>query len=883
MHRVYLFLIGLCAFQSLAAVTPLPTPTITLDMRQVPLSHLLLEIEKQTGLFFSYESSMLKDCPEVSFTAHDEPLSYCLKRLFADLPVVYRITGQYIILKRRPRLYTISGFVRDSASYESLIGATVLERASGKGSVSNNYGFYSITLPPGRVTLSSSYVGYEAGAVTLMLTKDTLMDLPLKAMSALGEIVVEGLPPRTEVLSSRSGVADIPAGRIKSLPALLGEADVVKTLQRQPGTAMGTEGMSGLYVRGGNGDENLYLLDGNPIYHTNHLLGFFSAFNPDAVKNATFYKGSFPAEYGGRLSSVVDVRTNEGNRKEYHGNISVGLLALRANLEGPIIRDRSSFNVSVRRTWMELITWPLLKAANRTSDRQMRGGYHFYDMNAKVNHSFSDRSRLYLSFYMGTDSYLDGESSTDTYGSERNFRWRWGNLIGSGGWNYVINKKLFATFTAGYTRYRSHISQQKDAFVSSTDQLHPQSFFQENHFRSAMEDVSLRASFDFRPNVNHRIRMGSDYLFHNFRPEKSNMKSWYKDSVITQSTNTVLAHSVIRGHEASLYAEDEMHLTDRFSMNAGLRYTLFNVEGKTYQSLQPRFSARYMLTKNLSAKASYSKMNQYIHLLSNSYINQPTDIWVPVTENIRPMSAHQVSGGLFYHWKAFDFSAEGYYKRTNNLVEYADNIPSLSAFSGWEERVGVGKGRSYGLELMAQKKVGRLSGWIGYTLSWSDRWFPDGSVNKGVQYPAKYDNRHKIDVVATYKLSRKVELTAAWMYASGNHITIMDQVYAPGTWQKNNGYFGGTYIPNSTSASARNNYQLSPYHRLDLGANFYRYKKKGRLGIWNLSLCNAYLRPNAFMVSPISYTNSTDGKRFIELQETILFLFLPSVSYTYKF
>lgn len=885
MYRVFLLLAGILIFPSLSfrlsAQLPAPTPTVTLDMRKVPLPDILSELEKQTGFFFAYESSMLEEFQCVSLTAKDELLAYSLKRLFASLPLVYRITGQTIILKRKPRLYTISGFVRDSASYESLISATVVESESGKGAVSNNYGFYSITLPPGKVTLSSSYVGYEAHAVTLVLTCDTLIDLPLKAVESLGEVVVQGLNPRSGVLSSQTGVEDVPSGRIKSLPALLGEADVVKTLQRLPGAAVGMEGMSGLFVRGGTGSDNLYLLDGNPIYHTDHLLGFFSAFNPDAVKNATFYKGSFPAEYGGRLSSVVDVRTHDGDRKEYHGNLSIGLLAMRANLEGPIVKDRSSFNLSVRRTWVDLITMPALALANRGTDRKVRGGYHFYDMNAKVNHSFSDRSRVYLSFYMGSDGYRDGQDSNDPRDSEHDYRWRWGNLIGSAGWNQVINPKLFASFTAGYTRYRSHIIRKKDAFVSSMDEQQQQTYYQEAHYRSSIEDFSLRAAFDYRPHIRHRVRMGGDYQFHSFRPEQSNMRSWYQDSVVSQRDYTVFSHSLIHGHEMSLYAEDEIHLAKRLRVNAGVRYTLFHVQGETYQSFQPRLSARYLLLRNLSAKVSYSKMNQYVHLLANGYVSQPTDIWVPVTRRIRPMYAHQVTGGLCLNLRnSYDFSVEAYYKRMNNLVEYRDNIPVASSFAGWEDRVGLGKGRAYGLELMARKKKGRLSGWIGYTLSRSDRWFPDGSVNKGRRFPSKYDNRHKVDVVATYKLSRKVELTAAWMFASGNRITILDQLYQLPTEQPANGYFvpqGSSY---GNSASSRNNYQLPAYHRLDLGVNFYRYKKKGRMGIWNLSLCNAYLKANPVMIQPQYYY--TD-KWNVRLKETFLFRCIPSLSYTYKF
>lgn len=884
MYRVCLFVIRICLCCPLMwAASPLPpdpTPTVTLDMRGVPLQDILLEIEKQTGIFFSYESSMLKEYGNVSLTIRDEPLSNCLKRLFDPLPIVYRVTRQYVILKRRPRQYTISGFVRDSASYESLISATVVDRISRKGSVSNNYGFFSITLPPGKVELSSSYVGYQPCSVTFELRRDTMIDLSLKPVGVIDEVVVSGISPRSEVLNSRIGVSDISARRVKSLPALLGEADVVKTLQRLPGTTVGTEGMSGLFVRGGDGDDNLFLLDGNPIYHTDHVLGFFSAFNPDAVKNATFYKGSFPAEYGGRLSSIVDVRTNEGNRKEYHGNISAGLLAVRANLEGPIIKDRSSFNVSVRRTWMELITWPALTAASKDADTKLKGGYHFYDMNAKVDYSFTDRSRAYLSFYMGSDSYRTGEEAKDIHGEDRDFRWRWGNLIGSGGWNYLINRKLFASFTGGYTRYRSHIIQKQNTFVSFPD-IGGQVYFQEGHYRSAMEDVSLRAFFDYRPKVDHRIRMGGDYLFHVFRPEQSHMRSWHKDSVITQKNNTVFSHSLIHGHEVSAYAEDEMLLTDRLRLNAGLRFTLFHVQEKTYQSFQPRLSARYLLGRKVSTKISYTKMNQYIHRLSNSYISQPTDIWVPVTGGIRPMSAHQVVGGLFWHYKGLDFSVEGYYKRMNNLVEYKDNDPSLPSFTGWEDRVGVGKGRSYGMELMVQKKAGRFNGWAGYTLSWSDRWFPDGTVNKGRRFPSRYDNRHKIDLVASYRLSKKVELTAAWMYKSGNHVTIQDigyhSLFDPGEG-------GAGQIPSwmeGANASSRNNYQLSPYHRLDLGMNFYRYKKKGRMGIWNLSLCNAYLKPNPFTVRPVVY--QTEKNREVVLEQTILFLFVPSLSYTYKF
>lgn len=862
---------------------PEPTPAVTLDMKSVSLVDVLLEIEKQTGVFFSYESSMLSDLPNVSLHVKNETLSYTLERLFSSLPVIYRFTGKNIILKRKPRQFTISGFVRDSVSYESLLSASVYDKLSGIGAASNNYGFYSITLPPGPVVLRCSYVGFSPKELMFTLTKDTLVDILLMGTGSLKEVVIEGLNSRSVVMSSRSGVVEMPAQRIKSMPALLGETDVVKTLQRIPGVAIGTEGMSGLFVRGGNADENLYLLDGNPVYHTNHLLGFFSAFNPDAVKNATFYKGSFPAEYGGRLSSVIDVRTNDGDRQEYHGNFTIGMLAMRANLEGPIIKNKSSFNLSVRRTWMEAFIWPLLMTANNGSETKIKGGYHFFDMNAKVNYSISDKSHLYLSFYMGSDSYRDGKESEKKEAIDTDFRWRWGNLIGSAGWNQVINNKLFASFTAGYTRYRSHIIQERNMTISTIDRTLEQQLSQESHYRSSMEDVSLRASFDYSPQLNHRIRMGAEYLFHIFRPEHSSMNSWNPDSTEVEKQTTIYSNSLVHGHELSVYGEDEFHVTDRLSTTAGIRYTQFLVQGESYQSFQPRLSARYLLGKRLSTKVSYSKMNQYIQLLSNSYISQPSDIWVPVTRQIRPRSAHQFTAGLYYNLsRSYDFSAEAYYKRMNNLIEYKD-MPLGMEYSGWEDQVGTGKGYSYGIELMAQKKKGRLSGWIGYTLSWSDRWFPDGSVNNGKRYPAHNDNRHKVDVVATYKLSKKIELTGTWIYTSGNHITIKDQEYMGGEGQVNNGFLDSSnwWTGYGSSASSRNNYQLEPYHRLDLGVNFYRYKKKGRMGIWNLSVCNAYLQPNPFSVRTINeYEN---GKRIVKLEKTVLFMCLPSLSYTYKF
>lgn len=860
-------------------------PTITIDMREKPLRHILTEIEKQSGFFFSYETNLLDDLPLVSFQAKNEAFTYCLKRLFQNQTLSYRITGQYIILKHKPRIYTVSGFVRDSASYENLLSATVVEKNSGEGTLTNSFGFYSINLPPGEVVLKVSYVGYQVREFKFRIEKDTLLDLPLVRSGSLKEVVVRGVSPSSSVLYSRSGVTDVPPRQIKQTPALLGEADLVKTIQLLPGVTAGMEGMSGIYVRGGNVDENLFLLDGNPVYHMNHMLGFFSAFNPDAIKKVTFYKGSFPAEYGGRLSSVVDVRMNDGDRQEYHGNLSIGLLSARANLEGPIVKGRSSFHVSVRRTWLDLITWGILSSQNKDRDDISVGGYHFFDINTKVNHSFSDRSRMYLSFYMGQDSYHEGEKSK-VRDDLTDLKWRWGNLLASGGWTYVFSNGLFGNFIAGYSRYRSRIlTEDVKVHLLKKDKIKQINSVTGN-YSSEMEDISFRTSFDYRPESKHNFKFGSDYRMHVFNPENNKLKTLYIDSLVMQNTNTIFSHSRLLGHEISLFGEDEIRLSDRLNVVAGLRYTLFNVEGETYHSFQPRVSARYLLHEKVAIKAAYSKMNQYIHLLSNGNVTQPTDIWVPVTKHIRPMYSQQFEvGGYYQPTKEYSLSLEAFYKYRDNLIEYKDDSFALTAFSEWEERVASGKGYDYGIELQATKTAGKTTGSASYTLSWSDCLFPDGSVNKGKRYPSRFDNRHKINLTLSHKLSRKVEFTANWMYAGGNRMTVPDQIYIVDTslgTNSNHPFLNQQFV---AVANDRNNYRLPAFHRLDVGVNFYRYKKKGRMGIWNISIYNLYNRMNVFNATTTLIPHISSGSSVVdvELEKTTLFPILPSVSYTYKF
>ncbi|GHV53186.1 TonB-dependent receptor [Bacteroidia bacterium] len=791
----------------------------------------------------------------------------------------------------------VSGYIYDESSKETLIGATVLEPDLQKGTVSNNYGFYSISLPPGEVSLSASYVGYNTGELRFHLSKDTVIDWRLALSTTLQEVVVEARRGAlSNVENTRLGAVSLSPSLVKSVPAILGEVDLVKVLQQMPGVSAGTEGFSGLYVRGGNKDENLYLIDGNPVYDVNHLFGFFSTFNADAIKSAEFYKSSFPARFGGRLSSVVDVRTKDGNMQDYHGLFTIGLISSKAQLEGPVIKDKASFNIAFRRTYLDVLATPLMWIVNSQSDTEKNKlGYYFYDLNAKLNYKFSNRSRMYFNWYSGKDAfdvrqewtYNNSHDNSSSF-SENGVKWNWGNKLASVNWNYIFHSKLFGNMSAIYSRYDSRIRLFEQWEGKSNSAATAEQSSMNMYYDSGIEDVGYRMDFDYTPQPGHAVKFGSNYLFHTFSPEENGTASSYNRGGIMNGDTTNFPNGKIRAHEWAAYAEDDITLGSRLKANLGLNLSLFHVEGKPYARLQPRVSARYLINGSLSLKASYAMMNQYVHLLSSSAISLPTDLWVPVTKNIRPMLSNQYSAAVFYNLKKeYDFSLEAYYKTMDNVIEYRDGASMFASSANWQERVAMGKGRSYGIELLAQKSAGKLTGWIGYGLSWTDRQFPGGEINGGRRFYAKYDNRHKINAVASYKLSDKVDVNASWTYYSGNWMTVAKEHYEtapqiPGNSSGNMG-FGTNETP---YYDARNNYRMSDYHRLDLGFNSYRPKKNGRMGIWNLSIYNAYCHLNPMLAYPSSQiTTGAQGntQRKALMTEYSLFPIIPSFSYTYKF
>lgn len=815
------------------------------------------------------------------------------------------LISQVFFLLSFAQSYTISGYITDAKNGETLISASVLEVNSRKGNVSNVYGYYSLTVPKGDVELQYSYVGFGTQQRAFRLAKDTVINIRLTESIELKEVTVVGSRRELGVQGSQMSAIEVPVSQIKSIPTLFGETDVLKALQLLPGVQAGTEGSAGMYVRGGGPDENLLLLDGVPVYNVNHMFGFFSVFNADAIKNVTLYKGSFPARFGGRLSSVVDIRMNDGDDKNYHGNVTVGLISSKINIEGPIIKEKTTFNFSARRTYADIIAQPLIKLALSQENGMERtsAGYYFYDLNAKVSHKFSDKDRLYLSAYMGDDviyanirqRYVDSQNGSQT--SWLKMDWDWGNIIGALRWNHIISPKLFMNTTAAYTRYRFFMSVGTE---SETKIVDPPTTINESitlGYRSGIEDYSAKVDFDYSPDPNHDIKFGANYTFHTFRPgvTVAQMKGSYLNM------DTTIGDQNVQSHETMVYAEDNITLGYYLKANVGLHYSNFFVQEEFYHSLQPRLSLRVLLSDRFSVKAGYAYMSQYIHLLSNSNISLPTDLWVPVTKRIEPMKSHQVSVGAFYNLlNLLDLSVEGYYKTMGNLIEYKDGASFFGSSTGWEDKVSMGRGWAYGAEFLAQKTIGKTTGWVGYTWAKSERLFDrvGQELNNGLPFPAKYDRRHDLSIVVMHKFSERFDLSGTWVYSTGNAGTLALHDYAgvdvPQTTSYGTNYPEGDMNPitsfiQTTSlpyVSSRNNYRYEPYHRMDIGVNFHKQLKHGKR-TWNISVYNAYNQLNPFITTvdtsgswnPVTETY-TEKK---VLKQYSIFPVIPSVSYTYKF
>ncbi|MBQ3766848.1 MAG: TonB-dependent receptor [Bacteroidales bacterium] len=785
---------------------------------------------------------------------------------------------------------TVSGYITDQASGETLIGAGVLVEGSGKkvqtGAVTNAYGYYTLTIPKGKTSLQYSYVGYESMVLALDLVRDTTLNIVLKPSAEIREATVVAQKD-AGIQSTYLGSIDIPLVHIQKTPVLFGEADVLKAIQLMPGVQGGNEGFTGLYVRGGGPDENLILLDGVPIYNVDHMLGILSVFQTEAVKKVTLYKGSFPARYGGRVSSIVDIRTNDGNMKETHGSIGVGALTEKFHLEGPIIKDKLSYSLSARGLHTILFD-PFIRFFGKRVEEgtEIYVNYFFYDLNGKITWRPTDKDRFFLASYNGRDQMGVKFTEDASYYSELEGFDRtkmglgWGNNVVSLRWNHVFSSQLFANTTIAYNRYRMAMNSGMRSQGTNYDGVKYRYDFDIDYL-SGIRDWSGKLDFDYVPSPRHLVKFGAEYLHHTFLPQTLTALTYAEEGNEKEKASDTYGNTKpYKGHDVSVYAEDDFSLTDRLTVNPGVHLSLFRTEGKNYWSLQPRLSAKYAWDGGWALKAGYARMAQYVHLLSSAQVSLPIDLWVPITKDIKPVTSDQFSAGVYYDGlKGWEFSVEGYYKSMHNILEYKDGTVMVATNSGWETRVEMGNGRAMGLEFFAQKTTGKATGWIAYTLAKSDRQFPDGTINLGERFPYKYDRRHNFNINVNYQVTPRIDLSATFVFATGGTTTLpvrQTGILAPGR----------DYVQNADFVEHRNNYRLPPSHHLNVGANFHKRKRHGER-IWTLGIYNVYrqLNPNLVFLHYETTRPQPDAepKTRLVMEKVTILPFVPSVSYTYQF
>jgi hypothetical protein len=753
--------------------------------------------------------------------------------------------------------YLLSGVVRD-AQGAALPGASVAVPAGGVAPATEADGSYKLTLPAGPQQVVVSFVGYAAQTLDLKLTRNQKHNFTLAAnQSELGEVVIQGQQSLKEKLTTtQMGVEHLSIREAKLLPALFGEVDILKTLQLKPGVQSGGEGTSGLFVRGGSSDQNLVLLDNALVYNPNHLFGLFSVFNSDAVQSVDLYKAGFPAQFGGRLSSVVDVKLREGDRQKYVVSGGIGLISSRLSFEGPISKGRGSFIVSGRRTYFDIFTRALNRANANKEDYSPIPDYYFYDFNAKANYKLGEKDNLYLTGYLGRDIF----GFTSPNGFNSNFAW--GNTLGVLRWQHTFSPRLTANTSVASTNYKYQLSNGVDQF----------SF----ELGSTIQDYTGRTDFSYVPNERHNIQFGALITHHNFGVGRIQRSS--QDGSVNFGADVNYT-----GQEGGVYASDNFKASDKLQLEGGLRLSGFRSGTDTYGGLEPRASARYALSDKVSLKGSYALMYQYVHLVSNSGASLPTDIWYPSRLSVKPERSQQVSTGISFLLGGGKFllTDEVYYKWARNVIDFKDGA-QIFANNNLDGEFLFGRGWSYGNELYLEKKAGKTTGWIGYTLAWTKRNFPPqlgtSGINGGRDFYPNYDRRHNLTAVVLHKLNSRIDLTASFVYTSGAPTTLPQ-----GRFAIQDIYQGGVQaVPIYPD---RNSYRLIPYHRLDLGMVYkLRPSRIGGDRDLTFSIYNAYNRRNAYFIYfEQTKDKATDKVTGYRARQVSLFPIIPSVTYNFRF
>lgn len=870
---IAIILLLLIMVQSQAHAQNILEKKLSIQIKDEFLKNALDKITTASGIKFTYNEQIAKSKIKITVIAKDKMLKEILTTAFVDQPLIFSQLDQEIFIRFDPsktkkvnagpaanpalaqEKHTISGVIKSQSTGETLIGATI--KVSGNTqliAISNEYGFYSMSLPNGNYSIEVKTVGAKPYQQDIVLDQNMTLNIAMEdAQNQLETVTVTAAGAQRNIKNTQMGMERLSIAETKSVPVLLGEPDVIKTLQLLPGVKTGSEGNGGMFVRGGGADQNMILLDEAPVYNASHLLGFFSTFNSDAIKNVTLYKGGMPAQYGGGLSSVLDVKMNDGNNQKFGVNGGIGLIAARINIEGPIQKGKSSFLISARRTYADMF----LKLSSDTSLKNTE--LYFYDLNLKANYILGDKDRLYVSGYFGKDVLTSDNLSGIN----------WGNTTSTLRWNHIFSSKLFSNTSVIFSNYNYKIRANND----------------ENSLTlfSQIRDWNFKEDMQWYANDKNTVSFGINSIYHTIKPGE--VQATGNSGYISQNLQNRFSL------ENAAYISNTWKASNRFSLTYGLRVSAFSIFGKgdyytldndgdvtgttsyksgelvkTYVNLEPRLAASYQINSSTSIKASFVRNAQNLHLISNSNSASPTDRWVASTNLIKPELSDQVSLGYYKNilGNAFEFTAETYFKTLQNQIDYR-NGADIFTNKPIETQLLFGKGRAYGLELLLRKKTGRLTGWIGYTLSKTERKI-DG-INNNEWYNARQDKTHDISVVTIYQLSKKWTVSANWVYATGNAITFPNGKYT---------MLGQSYY----YFSERNADRMPAYHRLDLGATRLLKQTKKFSSELSFSLYNAYGRKNPYR---ITFQDSETDPNKTEAIRTTLFRFIPSISYNFKF
>lgn len=844
---------------------------ITLSSKKAKIANILAQISEQSSVVFSYKSASISKIPKLNFRQQTMTLGIFLESVLKAHYIKYTFIPPNVIVlaqleKQEQEKYSISGFVSDSITGEKLIGCNLIFQGEDIGIATNHEGFYSIQTLKDSLILQVSYIGYRTKNIRLEPSSDIRLDISLTPSINLPIVIVSSSGENNSITKDNGNNIHLKGDRIGELSPLFGESDVFRTLQLLPGIQSVGEGTPGLFVRGGSPDQNLVLLDGIQLYNPIHIFGFYSIFNPGIVKDVSLKKGAFSAKYGGRLSSVIDVITKDGNNQKIQGEGMLGIMGSRIVLEGPIDKShKTTFVVSARRSHIDLLLSPFIKANLSTQNAGFLSAYYFYDLNGKITSKLNQNSKLTLSFYNGGDNVslsnsfkLDNSQHQIKEKDKQSFSW--GNTVASIRWSQIVSSKTILKTTLWYSAYNFG-NQSRYSFEETTKDSSRENFF-DYRFESLIRDMGINSDLEYFITKKWKLNSGIQYIFHYFQPGVTTLTSNLPNLEPEKKTTEINI-----GAESSIYFDNHITLWEKFDIRAGLNIATFIVNKKGYPTLQPRCEIVYNLTKRIAISSGFSRMQQYLHLLSNSTVGIPQDLWILATENIAPQNNNQFSLSFKYKGKFINFGIDAFSKKMSNVIEYKEGENYLMNSDNWENKISVGIGDAKGIELYIEKSIGRFTGWIGYCLSRSTRQFSD--INNGEPFVYRYNRLHDLSSSFTFKIDKQNSISVNFIYATGTPITLPEQIYSG---ISSSAPLVDVYVPGQ-----KNNYIMPDYNRLDINYSNFKSNRLG-LRVWAFGFYNIYNRQNPFFIAP---GFNDQGNRV--LRQVTLFPIIPSITYRQSF